>query len=515
MKKIKFMMLFLIVGLVGATGIKDDPRWLITEVMANPDQETSGEFVELVYSGDQEINLGDFWLGDEAESDRIVDYEGIFDIGNEGLTVPARAVIWVVDVDYDGAYQDFFDKFEVDLSSVWMVTVEDGRLGNGLGNNGDSLFWRYGSEILDMKEWTETNSGVSQQWLDNELVEEEMEFNYSPGMIDIAGLLVPELTNDEDIDLDINELNFADDGVWIEVTNQGGEVNLTDWWLSGEFGRFDIDPTILESEENKEIWLEDELRAGELLDLMAEDRLIDRVVLPDFKSGESWVKFLGSWELYQDQLLDDENEVEINNKKDVGVKMIADVFEGNDGEEIIIEGWVTVPLGGLDNNYLWIQDEGRGIKVKWPAVGNVLGDKLRIKGKIHDLKYLRVIQASEIELIGNNDLIVNDIAWSDVAQYESNLVRVNGQVSRVDGDSVYLKEENEDEIRVYLKKDLDWGTKIKKGDELSVIGLVDENSAGWRLLPRFKEDIIWVVRDQSERLPTVGPDWMKIIGFYG
>ncbi|MCB9743389.1 MAG: lamin tail domain-containing protein [Alphaproteobacteria bacterium] len=91
---------------------------LITEVTANPTNETRGEFVELYNNGTSDVDLAGMYIGDGDDWDVIGAYDG----GSTTLVAGGYAV--VVDTDYA-------DDYTVDASAI-VVSVGDSRIGNGM-----------------------------------------------------------------------------------------------------------------------------------------------------------------------------------------------------------------------------------------------------------------------------------------------------------------------------------------------------------------------------------------------
>ena len=100
-----------------ATGV------VISEVMSNPLDEATGEFVELYNGSDAPIDAAGMTLSDAASTDAIVGRGG-------GTTlIPARGYAVVLDRDWpDGML------FQIDPSAI-LLTVADASLGNGLSTS--------------------------------------------------------------------------------------------------------------------------------------------------------------------------------------------------------------------------------------------------------------------------------------------------------------------------------------------------------------------------------------------
>jgi hypothetical protein len=109
---------------------------LITEVMANADDEDSGEFIELYNAGVETIDLAGLVFTDGDKVDTLQAY----DSGSTTLAAGAYAVI--VDAEFDG-------DFTID-SATTVVTTTDTTLGNSLAvSDPVTLFEADGATILD------------------------------------------------------------------------------------------------------------------------------------------------------------------------------------------------------------------------------------------------------------------------------------------------------------------------------------------------------------------------------
>ncbi|MDZ4225597.1 MAG: OB-fold nucleic acid binding domain-containing protein, partial [Candidatus Andersenbacteria bacterium] len=70
------------------------------------------------------------------------------------------------------------------------------------------------------------------------------------------------------------------------------------------------------------------------------------------------------------------------------------------------------------------------------------------------------------------------------------LVTVSGEVVETSGSTFYL-DDGSGEVKVYIKPDTGINKpKMKKGMTVTVTGVVSETSSGYRILPRFQEDVI-------------------------
>ncbi|MFH1466121.1 MAG: lamin tail domain-containing protein [Pseudomonadota bacterium] len=109
---------------------------MINEVMANADDEDTGEFIELYNGGGTDIDLAGLMITDGDEWDTLAAYDG-------GSTVlPAGGYALVLDAEYDGDYT-------LDASTI-LVTTGDTTLGNALSvNDPIELYEADGLHLID------------------------------------------------------------------------------------------------------------------------------------------------------------------------------------------------------------------------------------------------------------------------------------------------------------------------------------------------------------------------------
>jgi len=156
------------------------PTIVINEVMANPLDEDTGEFVELYNWGDVPVDLGGWGLADAADTnDAILDFTGPNDWGMPGTAVPAGGFALIVDPEYAGEYGPFLQA-HADSTKVILLTIGlDTTIGNGLTNAGDLVIISDGNGFCAAFRWT-SDAGQGTSW---EKIEPEMgddESNWLP-----------------------------------------------------------------------------------------------------------------------------------------------------------------------------------------------------------------------------------------------------------------------------------------------------------------------------------------------
>ena len=94
---------------------------ILTEVMANPDDEDTGEFIEIHNAGDDTVDLVGLILSDGDTTDTLEAYDG-------GVTeLPPGGYALILDVEYAGEYS-------IDGDAV-LVTTDDTTVGNALATS--------------------------------------------------------------------------------------------------------------------------------------------------------------------------------------------------------------------------------------------------------------------------------------------------------------------------------------------------------------------------------------------
>jgi uncharacterized protein YdeI (BOF family) len=115
------------------------PKIFFSEIMANPFDESTGEFIEIYNPGDEAVDVAGWTLSDLVDTkDTLKDYTGSFDLGASGTLIAPHSFALIVDADYAGQYNALVTA-HADLTSLIIITVDDASLGNGLGNSSDTL----------------------------------------------------------------------------------------------------------------------------------------------------------------------------------------------------------------------------------------------------------------------------------------------------------------------------------------------------------------------------------------
>jgi len=193
--------------------------------------------------------------------------------------------------------------------------------------------------------------------------------------------------------------------------------------------------------------------------------------------------------------------------------------------QVKVRGIVTCDPKLLGEKIFYIQDQSAGIQIyfskeDFPSLK--LGDEVIIVGKTSESqneKKINVKEKEDIQVITHKSPPKPaEIKTGDLKEnYEGELVQIAGKVSKSSGNVFYV-DDGSGEAKVYIKKTT--GIKkpeIKKNDKVTIIGIVSETSAGYRVLPRYQEDIkfglLSNLKTLNGNIPAAGRSFWFIIWF--
>jgi phosphatidylserine/phosphatidylglycerophosphate/cardiolipin synthase-like enzyme len=214
---------------------------VINEVMPNPVDEDTGEFVELYNSGVSVVDVGGWYVQDKVDvNDQITDYTDTYDWGLSGTQIPAGGYCLYVDQEYAGEYNGYLNA-NADPAKVIMVTGPDTTVGNGLTNSGDN------ATLLD------STMTFIDQYIWSSDPGENVTYGRHPngGSSWVTyGDISPGAANPPLPDIVINELMYDPDGSdldgeWVEIYNNGSNpVNMSSWEITDNDGNTFVFPGI-------------------------------------------------------------------------------------------------------------------------------------------------------------------------------------------------------------------------------------------------------------------------------
>ncbi len=174
---------------------------------------------------------------------------------------------------------------------------------------------------------------------------------------------------------------------------------------------------------------------------------------------------------------------------------LKDIRDEEVGVEIKTMGVVSVPPGVFGNNYLYLAGSGAQVyfsKGDYPELK--LGDVVEIMGVISSARgetRIKLARAADISKVKNGEPPQPHVIESGEVDeaVEGWLVTVQGEVTATSGSTFYI-DDGSGEVKIYIKPTTSIKKpKMKKGNKVTITGVVSETSSGYRVLPRFQEDV--------------------------
>lgn len=232
-----------------------------------------------------------------------------------------------------------------------------------------------------------------------------------------------------------------------------------------------------------------------------------------FTTGWRWTKMPTPGKVNQLVIVEDK----ISKKKYLSLS-IKEAKKKPKGTLVVIEGVVTTPPKVLGSQIFYIQDKSGGIqiyfsKADFPSLS--LGKQVRIYGELSEYfseKRIKVSKKEDIIVLtqGNLPSYISIKTGANLLNYVGMLVKISGKVTETSGATFYISD-GTGPLKVYVKPSTTIKKpKMRKGDLVTVWGILSQSKSGFRLLPVFQKDIvIGKSKEDSEKeknslfLPTV------------
>lgn len=173
-----------------------------------------------------------------------------------------------------------------------------------------------------------------------------------------------------------------------------------------------------------------------------------------------------------------------------------------------IVGTVNSLPGKPGSNYFYLSDDTGGIQIYsykkvFPEMS--IGDKIRVYGNIGKFKELSRVKTYSLASFAKissgkapsftETKSISEVDESDIGK----LINLEGEITKIKSTSFFL-DDGTAEVLVNVPKDFKKGS-LAEGDLIKVSGIVETNNDGWKILPRFTEDII-----KTASAPTSNPE---------
>lgn len=298
---------------------------------------------------------------------------------------------------------------------------------------------------------------------------------------------------------------------WIAVVNSGSTaVNLAGWTLRDGSKEYVVDSaTIAAGEELIFSVAETKIslnNSGETIELVDPfDAVIDSTTYADGESGWSWARYEADWNwtseptpgaanilaTSEDGSSDEAGSESESGGGDSGVISITEFRGLEDDASGTVEGVVSVAVGVLGSQYIYMQDADAGVQVysynkDFPDVA--VGTHVTVSGtKSTNRQETRLKTSSIDDFVVNGEGALEARAVTALDEtVEGMLVSVSGTVTDKSGDEVLIDGAHTIVIKDTVTVDMEL---LAEGNSVTVTGIVGQSNEEYRLMPRAQEDI--------------------------
>lgn len=186
-------------------------------------------------------------------------------------------------------------------------------------------------------------------------------------------------------------------------------------------------------------------------------------------------------------------------KKVLGYRIatLADARQMETGSGVRSRGTVAVQPGIFGKQYFYLADAGSGIQIyqyKSLFPDLKVGDYLEVAGVLSNasgVKRIKISLLSDIDILETEkdeppvELQIENITEDNLGS----LVKMSGEITEIKTNYFFL-DNGADEIKVYLKKSAQIDkTRLKEGQTVSVVGVLEQGTNEIQLWPRSNEDL--------------------------
>ncbi|MBU4099702.1 lamin tail domain-containing protein, partial [Patescibacteria group bacterium] len=172
---------------------------------------------------------------------------------------------------------------------------------------------------------------------------------------------------------------------------------------------------------------------------------------------------------------------------------IEDLWHFEKHTRVKVAGIVSAPPGIFADNVFYLNGiQIFSYEIKLPKIE--LGDEAEIIGKISEVggeERILLEDKKDLKILSRNNLIEPKlISTGDVNESAEGLLAiVEGKVSQIKNEVFYL-DDGSGQVKIYIKPQTGIEKpEIKIGDWMVITGQASQTSSGYRILPRFSQDI--------------------------
>lgn len=552
---------------------------VVSEIFPNPEGDDSlAEFIELYNRGSQDADLTGWKIGDESQN-RFTFKSGGANIIKAGEYIALYRERTNISLNNNGdsvklfhpgesesyltvKYENVIESWSYNLNNqewIWSEIITPGKANEiktinnppvvdfscpatvGAGTpvdfsaddtfdaDGDALqyFWDFGDGVKNnLKNPQHTFLQAGDFNVSLTVKDKEVEINKekiitvsgdrgSSSSTDKYGILINEFLPNPD--------GSDTEGEWIELYNQGGEVNLLNWKID------DSDGGSKPYEVSSDLWFdpgdffllprpESGLALNNTSDSIRlfndQSELMDEIEYESAVEGESYARGEnGKWFWTTALTPKEKNIISLSDSKNysmvlgekiggnMSIVSLAEAQEMEGGEAAHVFGAVAVLPGALGSQYFYIVDDSGGMQIynykkEFPALR--VGDYLEVYGEIavsNGEKRIKTKISEDMIFLDHRDepTAVETTCDKIDDSYVGRLIKISGEITERKSSVVYF-DDGTDEAIVYIKKSTGISlSELKEGESFSIVGMVGKTKSGIRIMPRKPDDIIKTV----------------------
>ncbi|MFH1457295.1 MAG: lamin tail domain-containing protein [Patescibacteria group bacterium] len=177
---------------------------------------------------------------------------------------------------------------------------------------------------------------------------------------------------------------------------------------------------------------------------------------------------------------------------------LSDIKEYSIGDKVITNGIVAIEPGTFGANIFYIS--GSGIQIymyskDFPEL--VAGDEIEVRGELSQAygePRIKINSKDDIKILSHdNKFYIHELSIDEINdEWLGSLIKVAGEVTEIQDPYLWI-DDGFGELRVYIKNTTDisfLNTDLGVGRQAEISGILSITSSGYRLLPRYKSDII-------------------------
>ncbi|MCK5475739.1 MAG: lamin tail domain-containing protein [Candidatus Pacebacteria bacterium] len=189
------------------------------------------------------------------------------------------------------------------------------------------------------------------------------------------------------------------------------------------------------------------------------------------------------------------DDINDNNKLDYVKTNISEVKSFDKYTRVKISGVVSTPVGIFSDRSFYLS--GSGIQVhSYEIISKKfsIGDEIELIGRLSEIggeKRILIDGTGYITILSRDNLVKPKLIFqSDLTdELVGSLIIIEGKVFEISKNLFYIGDEN-GKVKIYIKPDTGIIiSDIKKNNWVTITGQVSKTSLGYRVLPRFQNDI--------------------------